>query len=81
LTNEPVGTARAGARTDYTEGVWKSETDPMRAVMMTVPHVGGFLRALLPVHLFGGDTVTFGVWVGVHPDDLRRAYDVWWDPA
>jgi hypothetical protein len=29
--------------------------------------VGAFLRALLPVQLTGGYTVTFGVWVGVHP--------------
>jgi hypothetical protein len=46
--------------------------------MMMVPNLGGLLRALLPVHLSGGDAVTFGVWVGVHPDDLKRAYDVWW---
>lgn len=48
--------------------------------MMMVPNLGGFLRAMLPVHLSGGDTVTFGVWIGVHPDDLKRAYDIWWDP-
>ncbi|HMM96806.1 DUF2199 domain-containing protein [Phycicoccus sp.] len=64
---------------DDGEGVWKSEADPSRAVMMMVPNLGGFLRALFPVHLSGGDAVTFGVWVGVHPDDLKRAYDVWWD--
>lgn len=45
---------------------------------MQVPHVGAFLRALLPVQLTGGYTVTFGVWVGVHPDDLRRAFETWW---
>jgi len=66
---------------DDADGVWKSEPDPNRAVMMMVPNLGGFLRALLPVHLSGGDTVTFGVWVGVHPDDLKRAYDLWWDPG
>jgi hypothetical protein len=48
--------------------------------MMMVPNLGGFLRALLPVHLSGGEAVTFGVWVGIHPDDLKRAYDVWWGP-
>jgi hypothetical protein len=58
---------------DAADGVWKSEPDPNRAVMMMVPNLGGFLRALLPVHLSGGDTVAFGVWVGVHPDDLKRA--------
>ena len=25
--------------------------------------------------------MTFGVWVCVHPDDLKRAYDIWWDPT
>jgi hypothetical protein len=48
--------------------------------MMLVPEVGAFVRALLPVQLTGGYTVTFGVWVGVHPDDLRRAFDTWWAP-
>jgi hypothetical protein len=48
--------------------------------MMLVPDLGGFIRALLPVQLTGGYTVTFGVWVGVHPDDLKRAFDVWWAP-
>jgi hypothetical protein len=42
--------------------------------------LGGFVRALLPVQLTGGHTVTFGVWVGVHPDDLRRAFETWWTP-
>jgi hypothetical protein len=65
---------------DDTEGVWKSEADPNRAVMMLVPNLGGFLRALLPVRLSGDHSVTFGVWVGVHPDDLKRAFDVWWAP-
>ena len=36
--------------------------------------------ALLAVRLTGGHTVTFGVWVGVHPDDLKRAFDTWWTP-
>ena len=28
----------------------------------------------------GGYTVTYGVWAGVHPDDLQRAFRVWWQP-
>ncbi len=64
---------------DDTDGVWTSDPDPHRAVMMQVPDLGGFVRALLPVRLTRGYTVTFGVWVGVHPDDLRRAFDLWWD--
>jgi hypothetical protein len=28
----------------------------------------------------GGYTITFGVWLGVHPDDLQRAFSVWRAP-
>jgi hypothetical protein len=48
--------------------------------MMMVPSVGTFVRCLLPVHLAGGHTITFGVWLGVHPDDLQRPFAVWWAP-
>jgi len=65
---------------DRLHGTWKTDEDPNAAVMMMVPHVGAFVRALLPVRLTGGYTVTFGVWVGVHPDDLERAFGVWWAP-
>ena len=65
---------------DRSEGTWKSEKDPNAAVMMQVPNVGAFLRALLPVQLTGGYTVTFGVWIGVHSDDLKRAFETWWLP-
>ena len=49
-------------------------------VLMQVQEVGAFVRILVPVRLTGGYTVTFGAWLGVHPDDLRRAYDAWWTP-
>jgi hypothetical protein len=64
---------------DATPGTWKTADDPAEAVMQ-VPGLGAFVRALLPVSLTGGYTVTFGVWVGLHPDDLRRTFDVWWKP-
>lgn len=48
--------------------------------MMQVPTLGAFVRCLVPVALTGGFTVTFGVWVGVHPDELQRAFHVWWEP-
>ena len=48
--------------------------------MMQVPNVGAFVRALLPVRLTGGHTVTFGVWLAVHPDDLPHVFAVWWEP-
>lgn len=46
--------------------------------MMQVPDLGAFVRALLPVRLVGGHTVTFGVWVGIQPADLQRAFAAWW---
>jgi hypothetical protein len=49
--------------------------------MMQVPDLGAFVRVLLPVVLEGGDTITFGTWLGVHPDDLKRAVDSWWAPT
>ncbi|PVU83080.1 hypothetical protein DDP54_08775 [Cellulomonas sp. WB94] len=49
-------------------------------MMMVVPELGAVVRALLPVQLTGGHTVTFGVMVGVHADDLKRAFDSWWAP-
>jgi hypothetical protein len=46
-------------------------------VLMQVLGVGAFVRVLVPIHLTGGYTVTFGAWLGVDPDDLRKAYGVW----
>jgi len=46
-------------------------------VMMMVQEVGAFVRVLVPIQLTGGFTVTFGAWLGVHPDDLRRTYEIW----
>jgi hypothetical protein len=34
----------------------------------------------LPVHLDGGYTLHFGVWIAIHPDDLQRAFARWWAP-
>jgi hypothetical protein len=62
------------------EGVWMTDPDPTRAVMMQVPGLGPFVRALLPIRLDGGYTLTYGVWVGVHPDDLQTAFRTWWAP-
>lgn len=65
---------------DHVPGTWQTAGDANESVMMQVPNVGPFVRALLPVRLTGGFTVTYGVWVGVHPDDLQRAFRVWWEP-
>jgi hypothetical protein len=66
---------------DRVNGAWLSHADAGSSVMMQIPGVGSFVRALLPVDLTGGYTVTFGVWVGVDPDELQRAFAVWWEPA
>lgn len=65
---------------ERTEGTWLSHADANQSVMMMVPTVGTFVRSLLPVRLTGGYTVTFGVWIGVHPDDMQRAFAIWWEP-
>ena len=31
--------------------------------------------------LVGGHSLRFGVWLGVHPDDLQRAFRTWWEPS
>lgn len=71
----------ATADREAAPGVWMSHGDANESVMMQVPGVGPFVRCLLPVRLTGGYTVTFGVWLAVHPDDLQRAFRVWWEPA
>jgi len=48
--------------------------------MIQIPPLGSFVRALLPVSLTGGYTVTYGVWVGIEPRELQRAFEVWWEP-
>lgn len=53
------------------------DDDPWTAVMMQVPGAGAFVRALLPVHLIGGGSITYGVWVEVDEADLHRAVEVW----
>lgn len=68
------------AEKDAAAETWMSHGDPNSSVMMQVPNVGPFVRCLLPVHLTGGFTVTFGVWLAVHPDDLQRAARTWWEP-
>src|SRR4030095_119190 len=48
--------------------------------MMQVPAVGGLGRALLPIRLTAGHTLTYGVWLGIDPRGLRSIFDVWWEP-
>jgi hypothetical protein len=68
------------AERERTPGTWMSHADANTSVMMQVPGVGPFCRCLLPIHLDGGYTLHFGVWVAIHPDDLQRAFGIWWTP-
>lgn len=61
-------------------GAWLSHGDPNTSVMMQVPALGPFVRALLPISLARGYKVTFGVWVSISHDELQRAFSVWWEP-
>jgi len=65
---------------EHAEGTWMSDADANRSVLLQVPNVGPFVRALLPVKLTGGFALTFGVWLAVHPEDLQRAARVWHQP-
>lgn len=58
--------------------VWMSGADANDSVMMQVNDIGSFVRALLPVQLTAGHTITYGVWVGIDPAELRRVFDTWW---
>lgn len=62
------------------EGAWLSHKDPNSSIMMQIPEMGAFVRALLPVRLTEGHSVRFGVWVSVHPHDAERAASVWLEP-
>ncbi|MGI8449781.1 MAG: DUF2199 domain-containing protein [Streptosporangiaceae bacterium] len=75
---EPVLASQAQ---ENAPGAWLSHDSAQTSVMMQVPSVGAFVRALLPVSLTGGHTLTYGVWVAIDPRELQRAFAVWWEPA
>ena len=55
--------------------------DANDSVMIQVSHVGAFVRALLPVKLTAGHTITYGVSIGAaHPSEMRHVFDAWWSP-
>lgn len=57
-----------------------SDATPIESVLMQVVPAGAFMRALLPIRLSGGHTLTYGVWLGIHPDDLQSIHSLWWEP-
>lgn len=65
---------------ERTEGTWMSHVNARSSVMMQVRGCGAFVRALLPVRPTGGHNATFGVWIGVTPEDFQYAVRVWWAP-
>jgi hypothetical protein len=60
-------------------GAWLSHESPEASVMMQIPGVGPFAGAACR-QAHRGYAVTYGVWVGVHPGDLQRAFRVWREP-
>jgi hypothetical protein len=60
-------------------GTWMSHATAGESVMMQVPNVGAFVRALLPIRLTEGRSITFGVWLAVDPRELQSIFAVWWD--
>ncbi|WP_344158231.1 DUF2199 domain-containing protein [Kribbella yunnanensis] len=65
---------------ELTQGAWLSHGTARESVMMQVPDLGAFVRVLLPIQLDRGHTLAYGAWLAVSPDDLRRAFLVWWEP-
>ena len=61
-------------------GTWMSHENARDSVMMQVPNVGAFVRALLPVSLTDGHRVTFGVWLAIDPAELASVFNAWWQP-
>jgi hypothetical protein len=71
----------ATADREHAAGAWLSHRDARTSVMMQVPDVGAFVRSSLEVRLSDHSTVTFGVWLSVHPAALQIAHEVWDQPA
>jgi hypothetical protein len=65
---------------ERTPGTWMSHAGARESVMMQVPGIGAFVRALLPVRLTEGHTITFGVWLAIDPAELQAIMATWWEP-
>jgi hypothetical protein len=74
---DPVLNAPDGEKT---AGMWMSHGTARESVMLQVPEIGAFVRALLPIDLTGGHTITFGVWLAVDPREFQAIFAVWWEP-
>lgn len=65
---------------ERTPGTWMAGDDPGGSDMLQVPGIGCFIRALLPVRLTQGHTLTFGIWLGVDPRLFPAIFETWWEP-
>jgi hypothetical protein len=48
---------------------------------MYVPGAGAFVRALLPIRLTDGHSLTYGVWLAVETDRLKSIDKAWTAPS
>ncbi len=46
-------------------------------LMVAVEGIGAFIRTILPVHLVGGFSIHYSLWLGVPDEVLQEAYEVW----
>jgi hypothetical protein len=60
---------------------WMSHENGRRIRDEQVPDLGAFVRALLPITLTQGHTITYSVWVAIDPLDLPNVFNVWFQPA
>lgn len=58
-----------------------SHETPRESVFISVEGMGSFVRSLVQVHLTGGFSVTYGVWIELSPDDAQHAFDAWFAPS
>lgn len=66
---------------EKSRSVHLNDPDPTQASMIRVDDGSCYLRALLVVNLRDGRAVTYGLWVEVSREDLRRANEVWDEPT
>jgi len=58
--------------------MWKAPSE--KPDLLQVDGVGAFVCALLPIHIEGGDSLTYGTWLAVDPAQLKHIHATWWSP-
>jgi hypothetical protein len=83
----PVDPAHLNARFELPDAVLELPAEQRKDrtwggdYLLQVQGVGAFVRCLLRVELSHESSLTFGTWLSVHPEDLRRAHALWDDPG